>query len=146
MRASDALTEEMLGALVPAFYARVRRDEILGPVFNGAVDDWNAHHSTLVDFWSSVTRASGRYKGNPMGAHLKHAGRITEDMFDRWLGLWCEVTSELLPSGSASQIQQKARNIADSLKMALFYRPDQVSGVRQIRQVEGGTAARGEEQ
>ena len=37
------ITEEAIARLVPAFYARVREDEVLGPIFNGAVEDWPHH-------------------------------------------------------------------------------------------------------
>jgi hypothetical protein len=55
----NAITEETLRALVTAFYARVRQDPELGPIFNDAISDWPHHLSKLTDFWHSVmlTRA-----------------------------------------------------------------------------------------
>ena len=76
----------------------------------------------LADFWSSVLLRSGRYKGNPVAAHLRQAGVITPAMFDRWLSLWSEVTFELLPPGAARAMQSRAGMIAESLKLALFFR------------------------
>lgn len=69
---SAAITEADLEALVPAFYARVRQDDLIGPVFNTAIHDWDHHLVQLVAFWSSVMRSTGRYKGSPMVAHLRH--------------------------------------------------------------------------
>ena len=114
--------EEPLSSLIPAFYARVRADVLLGPVFDGAITDWDHHLERLVDFWSSVMCASGRYKGNPMAAHIRHKDAITPEMFERWLELWCEVTSELLPAAAAAAMQAKAANIAESLKLGLYFR------------------------
>ena len=68
--------EAALPALLDRFYARVRADAELGPVFNDAVGDWDHHMATLADFWSSVMLTSGRYKGQPVPAHLKHRERI----------------------------------------------------------------------
>ena len=82
------IDEEQLKALVELFYARVRADPKLGPVFNDAIADWPEHLEKLAAFWSSVMLTSGRYKGNPMIAHLKHVRRITPALFDRWLALW----------------------------------------------------------
>ena len=65
---------------------------------------------------------SGRYKGNPMAAHMKHLAIITPPMFDRWLVLWTQVTAETLPAGLARNLQAKAERIAQSLKMALYFR------------------------
>lgn len=114
--------EADLERLIPAFYARVRIDPMIGPVFNSAIDDWDHHLHKLIAFWSSVMLTSGRYKGNPMAAHAKHMDTITPDMFDRWLALWSEVTSELLADNVAQAMRAKAGMIAESLKLALYFR------------------------
>jgi len=114
--------EADLERLIPAFYARVRIDPMIGPVFNSAIDDWDHHLHKLIAFWSSVMLTSGRYKGNPMAAHAKHMDTITPDMFDRWLALWSEVTSELLADDVAQAMRAKAGMIAESLKLALYFR------------------------
>lgn len=59
-----ALNDEGLSRLVDAFYARVRSDEELGPIFNDAISDWPEHLEKLAAFWSSVMLTSGRYKGS----------------------------------------------------------------------------------
>ena len=121
MSEAAALDEEALGRLVERFYARVRRDEALGPVFNGAIDDWPHHLEKLKAFWSSVMLTTGRYKGNPMAAHMKH--RIEPAFFARWLALWRETAGELFAPPVAERFRDKAERIAESLKLALFYRP-----------------------
>ena len=70
------LTDADLQRLVNAFYAKVRGDALLGPVFGAAVANWPEHLEKLGAFWSSVMRTTGRYKGSPMGAHLRHADAI----------------------------------------------------------------------
>ena len=116
------INEAQLEALIPIFYARVRDDALIGPVFNGAITDWDDHLKRLVAFWSSVMLTSGRYKGNPMAAHVQHLSAITPPMFDRWLALWAEVTGEILPPEVATALQAKAARIAESLKLALYFR------------------------
>lgn len=125
MPASDpaaAVDEASLERLIPAFYARVQADPLLGPVFNAAIDDWDHHYQLLTRFWSSVMRSSGRYKGSPVRAHLAHRSAITPAMFDRWLALWAEVTAQQLPPQQAAALQAKAATIGESLKLALFFR------------------------
>lgn len=116
------MTEEILSKLVDHFYAKVREDDLIGPLFNSAVDDWSEHLEKLSAFWSSVMLTSGRYKGNPMAAHLRHAARIQPEMFDRWLALWRETARELLDDGGAAAIIAKAERIAESLQLGLFFR------------------------
>ena len=118
------IDEAGLERLIPEFYARVRADAELGPVFNDAVEDWPEHLETLISFWSSVMLTSGRYKGNPVRVHLKHKPRITPRMFERWLALWGETTAELMPREAAVALQDKAARIAESLQLALFFRLD----------------------
>lgn len=111
----------MIAAVVDDFYDRVRGDPVLGPVFNGAVSEWDEHLQKLASFWSSVMLRSGRYKGNPVATHLRHKAIITPAMFDRWLSLWTETTRQRLPDEVARAMQVRAAVIAESLKLALFY-------------------------
>ncbi len=125
MTGPNEITEADIRVLVDRFYAKARRDPVIGPVFDRAVDDWDAHLATLADFWSSVMLTSRRYKGNPMAAHLKHP--IEAPFFDRWLRMWRETASEVFDPGVAAQFSAKAERIAESLKLALFYRPGDIS-------------------
>lgn len=119
-----ALDDAGLRRLVDAFYAAVRGDDLIGPLFNDAIGDWPRHLEQLGAFWSSVMLTSGRYKGQPMPAHLKHKARITPEMFERWLGLWRETTDRLMRPEDARVLQDKAARIAESLSLALFFRLD----------------------
>ncbi|MBL8644683.1 MAG: group III truncated hemoglobin [Rhodospirillaceae bacterium] len=115
------VTEDKLADLVARFYAKVRRDALIGGVFNRAVGDWPEHLEKLARFWSSIMLTSGAYKGNPMAAHTKHVAEITPAMFDRWLELWAETTAEVFDPAAAAILQSKASHIARSLKLALAY-------------------------
>lgn len=115
------VTEEDIARLVPRFYARVRADEVLGPIFNRAIGDWPHHLGKLEAFWSSVMLTSGRYKGQPMVAHLRHAEHMTLENFSRWLALWTEVTEEVLGPEAAAAFQEKAGRIAESLQLGVQF-------------------------
>lgn len=118
-----AITEEMVQDLVHGFYAKVRRDDVLGPIFNAVIgDDWSVHLPRMCDFWSSVMLMSGRYKGNPMAAHLKLDG-VTPEHFDTWLALFAETAKEVCGPELAPLFLERARTIAASLKLGMFYRP-----------------------
>ncbi len=116
------MTEADLQRVVALFYARVRRDDVIGPLFERAVGDWPEHLEKLGAFWSSVMLTSGRYKGSPMAAHLRHASSIEPQMFDRWLELWRETARENLSEADAAAVVAKAERIAESMKLALFFR------------------------
>jgi hemoglobin len=116
------VTEQQLAALVDGFYAKVRDDAVLGPVFSDAIADWPHHLGKMVDFWSSVMLTSGRYKGNPMMMHLKHKARIEPAMFGRWLELWTQTARDLLDEHAAAAVVGKAERIAESLQLGMFFK------------------------
>lgn len=116
------MTEAQLSVLVDRFYAKVREDAVLGPIFNGAIADWPEHLEKLTAFWSSVMLTSGRYKGNPMAAHLKHREAIRPQMFDRWLELWRETAAQTLGEHGAANVTAKAERIAESLQLGMFFK------------------------
>jgi hemoglobin len=117
--ATDAAIHELVGA----FYAKVRRDPELGPVFEAALHGrWEAHLPKMYDFWSSVMNATGRYKGNPMATHMR-LPPFPPVLFARWLAMFTETAHELCTPRLAADFDVKARRIAESLKLALYYRP-----------------------
>lgn len=117
----EGITEERLSELVDLFYGRVRKDDLIGPVFNRAIDDWPEHLERLQAFWSSVMLTSGRYKGRPLPAHVKHGDSIRQASFDRWLELWREATEDVLPPAAAAAMQEKAGRIAESLSLGIAF-------------------------
>lgn len=120
MQYVGGLDEPSLVALIDCFYAQVRTDPMLGQLFNSSVSDWPSHLEKLAAFWSSVMFASGRYKGQPLPAHLRHNAEITPAMFERWLSLWEASAKTCLSPGAAAAVTAKAHRIATSLQIALF--------------------------
>ena len=122
---SDQITEDTIRRLVDAFYDKVRADDELGPIFGRAIPgDWGPHLATMRDFWSSVMLTSGRYKGQPVVVHRKIVGMELR-LFERWLALFDQTCAELFDDDIAAAFSDKAHRIAESLKLAVFYRPDQ---------------------
>jgi len=117
-----ALNEAGISTLITTFYARVREDESLGPVFARAIPEghWAEHLGHMNAFWSSVMLSSGRYHGKPVQMHAKHQDVLTLAMFTRWLELWTQTTHELFSPEQARLFVHKARQIATSLQFALF--------------------------
>jgi hemoglobin len=112
------VTEEMISDLVHAFYARVRQDAVLGPIFNAAINDWAAHLDKLCAFWSSVTLMTGRYKGTPMKAHAE-LPQISPAHFSQWLALFRTTATELCSPDAAALFVDRAERIAESLQMGI---------------------------
>lgn len=121
---TDRISEEQIRLLVNTFYDKIRADAELGPIFMRAIPgDWGPHLAKMYDFWSSVMLTTGRYKGNPVAVHQRIDG-LEIGLFDRWLALFGQTCDEIFDSGTAGLFRLKAARIAESLKLALFYRPD----------------------
>jgi hemoglobin len=115
--------EAEIDRLVRAFYTRIRADEVLGPIFNGIIgDDWEPHLLKMIDFWSSVMLTTGRYKGQPMRAHLK-LKQVTPKLFDRWLTMFRETAEDVCAPEAAERFVEKAGRIAESLQLGMFFKP-----------------------
>lgn len=110
-----------LARLVDRFYARVRADELLGPVFAAVVTDWDEHLARLTDFWCSVALREGSFRGNPMARHMPLP--IGNGHFDRWLELWRSTATDLLPPDAAAHMIALAERIGHGLKLGLGLHP-----------------------
>lgn len=115
---SCGVTEDMIRDLVHAFYRKVREDELLGSVFNNTVEDWDVHLAKLCDFWSSLTLASGKYKGKPVPVHLALPG-ITPDHFVRWLDIFRNTAKHHCPENAAALFVSRAERVAESLQLSI---------------------------
>ncbi len=112
-------SRELLATVVDQFYARVRRDALLGEVFEAAVHDWPTHLTRITRFWGAVLSGEGTFHGRPVQAHTPHAAAMTPARFERWLALWAETTNELCPPALATSLQTKATQIGASLQHAI---------------------------
>jgi hemoglobin len=109
----------MIKRLVDAFYAKVRADPEIGPIFNRVIGEhWDAHLAKLCDFWSSVLLMTGRFKGAPMIVHTRLPD-IEPAHFDRWLGLFRETAAEVWPPAAAALVVEKAEIIGESLRLGI---------------------------
>jgi hemoglobin len=116
-RAETGIDEAMIDRLVRAFYARVRADETLGPIFAARITDWEPHLQRMCAFWSSVALMSGAYHGQPMQKHLPLP--VDARHFDRWLALFAETARDLCPPKAADCFIERAQKIAESLELGL---------------------------
>lgn len=75
--------------MVDTFYSRVREDNLLGPIFEGVIQDrWPEHLEKMYRFWESILLGAGSYDGRPFPPHAKMP--IDAKHFDRWLSLFNE--------------------------------------------------------
>ena len=115
--ARTGIDEAMIERLVRTFYSRARRDPLLGPIFDGTVQDWERHITRICAFWSSVALMSGVYHGSPMGVHMRLPVDATH--FDRWLALFEDTARDICPPVAANHFIERAQRIGESLELGI---------------------------
>lgn len=136
-RAEKRAAAERLGVdadyisyMVEAFYARIREDELLGPIFSARIENWPAHLERMKSFWRSILHNSGEFSGNPMLKHLAIPG-LEMAHFSRWLALFYVTLREAEGHPEATKlVGGRARMIADSLLTAIAMRRDGLAAWR----------------
>ncbi len=125
MPLDQTVPPDEINNLVDHFYAKVRQDPEIGPVFNEAVEDWPTHLATLKDFWSTVLLTDRRYKGDPLASHLKLP--LQPQHFRRWLALFAETAREVMPPDHAALVIAKSQRIAENFQLAIAYNREKSS-------------------
>src|SRR5690606_24649693 len=114
----DIQNRKDIEVLVDNFYERVRKDEIIGYLFNEvAKTDWSHHLPKMYDFWEVILFGTGNFKGNPLLVHkeLHQKSQINETHFEHWLTLFHETIDELFEGNNAEDIKSSSASIAKSL-------------------------------
>lgn len=117
LMAETGLDESILRDLVHSFYSKVRSDQLLGPIFEARIRNWDPHLERMIAFWSSVALMTGRYHGAPVPAHARLP--VSWGHFERWLTIFRETAHEVCTPVGAAHVIERAERIAQSLHMAV---------------------------
>lgn len=126
MELKDIENREDVFLLVSIFYAKIKKDDFIGPIFLKAIpeSEWNSHLEKLTDFWETNLFFAKKYKGNPMKVHQKldveNNYGIIQKHFGKWLELWISTLDEFFYGEKAIKAKNNARNIAFMLFLKLF--------------------------
>lgn len=118
-------TRDDVFLLVSTFYDKIRADEMLGPIFNGIITDWDHHLQHLTNFWSNqLFIERGTYRGNPIAAHIKvddvAKNTINEKHFGIWLNYWFATLDEHFEGDNVFIAKNRARNMGTNIHLNIF--------------------------
>lgn len=102
----DILSIDDIKLLVNTFYQQAQKDELLGPVFNSKIKDWDKHLNIMYTFWETVILDAYSYKGAPFNKHIDLP--INKSHFDHWVALFSSVIDELFEGINATNAKQRA--------------------------------------
>lgn len=110
----DISTREDVQHLVSSFYSSVRNHEVLGPVFNAEILDWDKHLLRIVDFWCTMLLNETSYLGNPMRVHdqLFQRTPFKIELMTSWVQLFNTTVDQLYSGPIATLAKVRAENIA----------------------------------
>lgn len=114
----EGLDETMIREVVNRFYALVRNDEIIGPIFKSTVPNWQwqPHLDTIVEFWSSMLLGSRHDNGQPTPKHPA-LPELTDAQFGRWLALFRFTVNELCPPDIAAALIERSEEVGNSFHL-----------------------------
>jgi hemoglobin len=117
-------TRDDIDLLVRTFYGKIRKDEILGPIFNKIISDWESHLELLTDFWESQLFLKRSYSGNPVEVHQevdnKMEHTITPEHFGYWINLWFSTIDELFDGETAWIAKNRAQKMSTMLYLQIY--------------------------
>jgi truncated hemoglobin YjbI len=117
---SSAITESSIVRLVDTFYARVRDDAVLSPVFEAKLAGrWHEHMPRMYAFWTKVLLGTGEFQGNVFGKHMALSG-IETAHFVRWRTLFRLTAVDVFGVDGATEALVVAQRIASSLQLGFF--------------------------
>jgi hemoglobin len=107
--------------LVKWFYARVRFEPDLEPIFNANVPKWGEHLELLIDFWCGQTGGPTTYGGG-LGKHARLD--LRQEHYATWLRVWEQNCMDLLQPREAKEMVELARDLATRLQAKTSRAPD----------------------
>lgn len=119
-------SREEVEELVHQFYGRIRKDELLGPIFNAHISEakWPLHLEMLTDFWESNLFGVRKFTGRPLQKHLQVDRNlnysIVQEHFERWLQLWFSTIDYLFEGERAEQAKELSIRIGQAQFMMMW--------------------------
>lgn len=108
----DINTEADVKLLVHQFYLKVRKDELLSPIFSKVIKkgNWEMHLNQMCSFWETILLYKRSYTGDPLVKHLPL--EISKIHFDRWVLLIENTVDKLFLGDVANEAKRRASAIA----------------------------------
>lgn len=108
----DILSLDDVKNLVDTFYDKIRKNELLGPIFNERIQDrWPEHLEKMYTFWQTVLLKEHTYFGSPF---VPHAHLPVDNIhFNTWVGMFNETVDELFEGNIAEEAKWRGAKMAE---------------------------------
>jgi len=113
----EKITRENIRKFVMQFYAKIIKDDIVGPFFIAKLGDdmksdvWQEHLEVIVVFWTSLAFGNPRYTGQLFLPHTR-LGDVKRETFEQWLKLFGETLDRIYVPKVSALFKERAQVIA----------------------------------
>ena len=116
----EIITLDDIKKLVDTFYEKVRRDELIGPIFNERIQDrWPQHLEKMYTFWQTVLLGEHTYFGSPFPPHANLP--VSHKHFEKWMELFTQTLDELFTGEKAEDAKWRAGKMAEMFESKIEY-------------------------
>lgn len=106
--------------LVDTFYAEVRKDGLIGVIFDKHIQDrWPVHLAKMYSFWQTLLLEEYTYSDKPFPPHALLP--IGETHFERWLQIFERTVDDLYTGTKADEAKWRAQKMATMFQHKLDY-------------------------
>lgn len=117
---TDIISLHDIQILVDDFYARVRQDELIGPIFEVIIqDNWPSHLQKMYRFWQTVLLDEHTYHGSPFLPHAQMP--LTSVHFDRWIQIFYATVDAHFSGEKASKAKWQGQRMAEMFLAKIEY-------------------------
>ena len=108
--------------LVDTFYGKVKKDELIGPIFNERIHDrWPQHLETMYTFWQTLLLNERTYFGSPFPVHASLP--VSGKHFKKWMELFTQTIDEMFTGEKADEAKWRAGKMAEIFEEKIeFYK------------------------
>lgn len=96
---------------VDSFYRKVQSDDLIGPVFESVIVDWEPHLEKMYKFWNAALFGIPGFRGNPFARHAPLS--LKKEHFDRWLLLFNKTIDDQYQGAMAIETKRRAAAMAE---------------------------------
>lgn len=116
---SDIAHLDDIKQLVDTFYRKVQNDPLIGPIFNGVIQNWQPHLEKMYTFWQTVLLQEHTYYGSPFPPHAKLP--VSAAHFERWLFLWRATVDCFFEGTKAEEAKWRGQAMAEMFLAKIEY-------------------------
>jgi len=111
---------EDIKLMVNSFYEGIRKDDLLGPIFEERIKDrWSIHLEKMCSFWQTILFDEHTYSGAPFPPHISM--NLTVIHFNMWVRIFNKTIDDLFEGPVTEEAKKRAALMASIFSSKLNF-------------------------